>query len=134
MQNKYRPISGKDYRKILLLTKQEDLKNYFALLFETGMRPGEALWLTAEEINWTRREIITYPRKYGGRLRACLPITPRLQTVLRLLPTRGSLFPRLRDKSPRELAGLFCSICRDAGLPGRIAIHCYRLRFLRRIK
>ena len=122
-----RGVTAEEHEKIVAAEHMDDYRLFFKLVWETGGSQTDVAHLDAEDINWTTHRL-HYSRKKminrsGGK--ASLVVGPRLEEILRQLPTSGPLFPRLKLLSEDERASHFRKVCLRAGVTG-VTLHSYR--------
>lgn len=126
-----RGITPAEHQQILAAEKNPERWFYYALLWEIGASQTDAALLTAQNIDWTNRTL-SYRRKKTGTL-ACLTIGPRLEALLRRLPSSGPLFPKISATADNARAAEFYRRCRLLGIVG-VSLHSYRYAWAERAK
>jgi integrase len=123
-----RGITFKEHQKILAVTPREDYRLFFELLWETGGSQTDIASLTAEDIDWPNRRLYYERQKLASRElgRACIAIGPRLEAILKQLPSKGFLFPKLVKLKEGWRSAVFWKRRRAAGIPAGICLHSYR--------
>jgi len=109
---RYKPkrgITSKEHERILAAERNPERRVYYALRWETGASQTDAALLTSENVNW-ETHTLSYRRQKTGSL-ACLTIGPRLETLLRGLPAKGPLFPRISATPANARAAEFYRRC-----------------------
>ena len=109
----------------------EERRHYYELLWETGAAQTDAALLTGENVDW-RQGALRYQRSKTGEW-ACLQIGPRLETLLRKLPSSGPLFPGISKTTSGARAAEFYRRCRLLRIKG-VSLHSYRYAWAERAK
>lgn len=122
-----RAITIEEHEKILAAERLPDYGIYFKLLWETGGSQSDVVNFRAEDVDWSTRTLHYSRQKLANRGggQASLAIGARLEALLRLLPSTGHLFPRLRLLGENMRAGHFCKVCKRANIAG-VSLHSYR--------
>ncbi|HAM72784.1 MAG TPA: hypothetical protein DCM86_14170 [Verrucomicrobiales bacterium] len=126
-----RGITSTEHLKILAAEQNEERRHYYSLLWEIGAAQTDTAVMTAESIDWHNR-VLKYRRRKTGEW-ACVKIGPRLEELLRRLPSAGPLFPRINESTDRARASEFCRRCRTVGIKG-VSLHSYRYAWAERAK
>jgi len=100
-------------------------------LWEVGAAQTDTSLLQAENIDWSRNTL-QYQRRKTGQW-ACIQIGPRLEAVLRKLPSKGPLFPNISQTTDSARAAEFRHRCRLLKLEG-VSLHSYRYAGAERAK
>jgi integrase len=132
--NQFQPKRGltwEEHSKILVAEKNPERHLYYDLLWETGTSQSDAATLQAENIDWPNR--LLFYRRMKTSTSACLTIGPRLEGILRALPTQGPLFPVLGATTVNARSAEFWRRCKLLGLRG-ISLHSYRYSWAERAK
>jgi integrase len=108
-----RAITAKEHENILASEQMLDYALFFKLLWETGGSQSDVAHLNAEDIDWSALRLFYTRRKLAkrGGGRAFLAVGPKMEAVLRQLPSTGPLFPRLRLLGEDERASHFRKVC-----------------------
>jgi integrase len=87
-----RGITREEHERILAVTKRQDYRDFFELLWETGGSQTDIASLTADDIDWPNRRLYYERAKLEsrGQGRACLAIGSRLESILKRLPAKGN--------------------------------------------
>lgn len=119
-----RAITAKEHEKILASEQMLDYALFFKLLWETGGSQSDVAHLNAEDIDWSALRLFYTRRKLAkrGGGRAFLAVGPKMEAVLRQLPSTGPLFPRLRLLGEDERASHFRKVCLRVEVSRRV---CY---------
>jgi len=90
-----RPINEDDHRRLSAHASNQHLELFLVLLWETGGRPKDIWALTAESIDYVKREIAYIPGKSAGfnSEPVRIPVSRNLEVRLRGLPDSAPLFP-----------------------------------------
>jgi integrase len=131
---KRRGIMLEEHRKILAVTGREDYRLFLELLWETGGSQTDIASLDAADVDWGNRRLYYQRQKLEsrGQGQACIAIGPRLEVILRQLPSNGPLFPKLHKLSEGTRAATFWKRRRAAGIEEGIVLHSYRYAWAER--
>ena len=135
--------SLEDMRRFLGAALDDDrpLSSMLALMLMTGLRPGEALGLRWEDIDWdaealkVKRSVtwagstwhIGRPKTRAGERVVALP-SLALEMLSRLPRGEGFVFWQERPQRPSAISEVMASLCERAGVPRRPAHylrHCH---------
>ena len=116
-------ITWPEHRRIITAEKNDERRHYYELLWEVGAAQTDAASLTAEHIDWSTATL-SYQRRKTGEL-ACLAIGSRLAALLRLLPSKGPLFPWISKTTDSARSAEFYRRCRLLNIRG-VSLHSYR--------
>jgi integrase len=126
-----RGITAIEHGSILLAETNPERRLYYSLLWEIGASQTDAASLSAANIDWPGRTL-AYRRMKTGSL-AYLTIGPKLEEILRALPSEGPLFPRISATSPNARAAEFWRRCQLLGIQG-VSLHSYRYAWAERAR
>lgn len=126
-----RGITQLEHEKIIAAEQNMERRHYYELLWEIGAAQTDTAMLTAENIDW-QRHTLQFQRKKTGEW-ACVQIGPRLEALLRKLPSSGSLFPRISQTTDSARASEFSRRCRTVGVTG-VSLHSYRYAWAERAR
>ncbi|WP_148164059.1 site-specific integrase [Nitratiruptor sp. SB155-2] len=99
---KHKEPFSSDEVELLLSTASGWFRNYLAIAFFTGMRPGEIIALTKDDVNLKRRTInVSKARRYGKTT------TPKTVYSIREVPILDALVPYLMDQIENSSYYLF---------------------------
>lgn len=126
-----RAITQVEHETILRCEKNEERRHYYELLWEIGASQTDAANLKAENMDWTNF-VLSYQRKKTGEW-ASIRIGPRLERLLKELPSTGWLFPRISQATESARSAEFNRRCRVAKISG-ISLHSYRYAWAERAK
>src|SRR5260370_36251098 len=126
-----RGITQNEQWRIVAAEQNRERRTYYELLWEIGASQTDAVLLKAENINWQSRTL-AYRRKKTGTL-ACITIGPRLETILRTLPIKRPLFPKLSATTEGARTAEFWRRCRLLKIKG-VSLHSFRYAWAERAK
>lgn len=127
-----RAITFEEHQKIIAAENgNAERKAYYEMLWEIGSAQTDGASLTASNIDWKSR-LLSYRRKKTGEL-CMLEIGPRLESLLKSLPSQGALFPKISALRDKDRAAEFRRRCRLLGIEG-ISLHSYRYAWAWRAK
>jgi integrase len=119
-----------EHSKIIAAEQNEQRKHYYEMLWLIGAAQTDGSLLTAEKnINWQTR-VISYQRKKTGEW-CFLSIGADLEALLKRLPQKGFLFPKIATLSENDRAAEFYRRCRLLEIKG-ISLHSYRYAWAER--
>lgn len=126
-----RLISAEE-EKLILANAGPTLRDVFLLIFDTGMRPGEACRLRWENVDFVRG-VILITRGKSKLARRHLPMSSRVLAMLKERALLGSehLFPSQRGSHvmPITVGDSFRSLKRSLGLSEDIVLYSARHTF-----
>ena len=132
IEKKYRrAITFEEHQIIIQAENNAERKSYYELLWEIGAAQTDGANLTTANIDWKKR-LLSYHRQKTGEL-CMLEIGSRLETLLKNLPMKGPLFPRISQLPDRWRAAEFRRRCRILKIEG-ISLHSYRYAWASRAK
>ena len=119
----------------LLSAVDDEWGLYLQLLWWIGASQTDAANLTDENIDWPNRVLRYNRQKLEGRFlpSACLAIGRGLEEILRQLPSKGPLFPNLRQMDDRSRSCFMWKLCQRVGIKG-VSLHSYRYAWAERAK
>ncbi len=126
-----RSITSEEHERILAAERNPERRLYYALLWEIGASQTDGAQLTAEDVDWATGTL-SYRRQKTGSL-ACLSIGPRLEALLRSLPSQGLLFPRISATPANARSAEFYRRCKLLGISG-VSLHSYRYSWAERAR
>ena len=126
-----RGIARQEHQRILEAEQNPERRLYYDLLWETGASQTDAALLRSEQIDWPNRTL-SYQRQKTGTW-ACQTIGPRLEAILRELPSTGPLFPTVGATTANARAAEFWRRCKLLGIRG-VSLHSYRYGWAERAK
>lgn len=126
-----RAITQEEQERIVAAEQNQERRNYYMLLWETGAAQTDAAMLCDKNIDWQNR-VLSYQRKKTGTW-AHLQIGRRFEELLRLLPSKGLLFPKISTKTAKDRAAEFRRRCRILKIEG-VSLHSYRYAWVQRAR
>ena len=126
-----RGIRQEEHEKIIAAERNEERRHYYEMLWEIGAAQTDTALLSSDNINWPERKL-QYQRKKTGEW-ACIQIGPRLEALLKRLPSNGALFPHISQTNESARAAEFCRRCRTVAVTG-VSLHSYRYAWAERAK
>jgi integrase len=130
-----RGITEAEHQRIIAAETNRERRLYYELLWEVGGAQSDMAALTAENVDW-RERVVIYHRQKLKKLSApaCLSIGPRLEALLRQLPSKGALFPHINAATgASDRAAEFRRRCRLLDING-VSLHSYRYAWAERAK
>ena len=130
--NERRAITEEEHLRLVATEHNPERRRFYEMLWLTGASQGDAAKLTADNIDWSNR-VLSYQR---AKLKenappACVAIGPKLEALLKELPTTGPLFPTRAVMNSSERADEFVKRARRAGVSGA-SLHSYRYAWAER--
>ena len=116
------PKAEKKFRRAITLEEHQRIvqaengnperRLYYELLWEIGSAQTDGASLTMANIDWKTR-LLSYHRRKTGEF-CVLEIGPRLESLLKQLPSHGPLFPKISTLKDKDRAAEFRRRCRLA--------------------
>lgn len=127
-----RAITAEEHAKIVAAESNSERRKFYELLWLIGASQTDAANLTAEHIDWTGR-VLRYQRKKlkDDAPPACVSIGPKLEALLKSLPSDGLLFPMLAKTPSKNRSTSFGKRCDSLGIIGA-SLHSYRFSWAER--
>ena len=112
--NERRAVSAEEHGRIVAAETNAERRKYYELLWLIGASQSDAANLRADQIDWSSR-VLRYQRAKlkSGAPPACVAIGPKLEALLRELPTEGPLFPAFAALPSKERAIVFRLVGRE---------------------
>lgn len=130
--NQRRAITAEEHEKIIAAETNLERRRYYEMLFLIGASQSDCAQLTAEHVNWQDRVLIYHRSKLKENAPpACVTIGPKLEALLKELPSTGPLFPHIAAIHSRHRATQFAKRCKSLGITG-ISLHSYRYSWAER--
>ena len=126
-----RAITVEEHNRILQSEQNQERHRYYRFLWEIGAAQSDAAMMTADNIDWQNR-VLTYQRQKTGEW-SCIQIGARLEELLKCLPSKGRLFPRISQLTAAHRSSEFCRRCRVAKITG-VSMHSYRYAWAQRAR
>jgi len=126
-----RSITADEHRRIIDREKNVELRALYELCWHLGGSQTDMAHLAAENIDWSDR-VIAYARRKTGTP-AFIHFGPAVEAVLRSLPTRGLLLPKIALWMEKHRAKEFKRRCVGLGIHG-VSLHSYRYAWAERAK
>jgi integrase len=127
-----RGITAAEHEQITLTECNAERRLYYELLWDTGGSQSDVVNLTSDNIDWSHRILWFHRAKLKADAEpARITIGPRLEALLRQLPSLGPLFPYWSQTTPNDRAAEFRRRCRILKLEG-VSLHCYRYAWAER--
>ena len=141
-------VNGKERRKTRAITREEheafvaheraaanrpnakygtERADYYQLLFLTGAAQTDGANLTSDNVDWKKKELIFARAKTGER--CAIAIAGSLEALLKRLPKKGPLFPKLSKLDEQKRARDFRRHVKRLGLhlgEEKLTLHSYR--------
>jgi len=126
-----RGITADEHARIMQVEQNAERKLYYELLWETGASQTDAANLRAENVDWNARTLVYQRRKTGSW--AHLAIGARLEAILKSLPAKGLLFPKMASLPDKHRSAEFWRRCHLLKIEG-VSLHSYRYGWAERAK
>jgi len=118
-----RAITWEEHQKIVQNENNTERKLYYELLWEIGASQTDGANLKAANIEWDKR-LLSFRRQKTGEL-CVLEIGPRLEALLKSLPSKGPLFANISQIRDAWRSAEFHRRCRLLKIEG-VTLHSYR--------
>lgn len=126
-----RGITLVEHRAILAREPDAELRAFYACCWHLGGGQSDVARLSAGDIDWPNRVVSFFRQKTGSV--QMVRFGDGLAEVLRGLPERGPLFPRLAPMDEKHRASLFQRILRRLGIKD-VSLHSYRYAWAERAR
>lgn len=126
-----RAITAEEHQMIIGRERNVELRALYELCWHLGGSQTDMAHLTAENIDWSDR-VISYARR-KTESPAFIHFGPAVETILRSLPTKGLLLPRIALWMEKHRAKEFKRRCVGLGIHG-VSLHSYRYAWAERAK
>jgi integrase len=126
-----RGITWAEHQKILAGESNEELRDYYELLWHLGGSQTDMASLRAEDIDWTC-QTISYARMKTGS-QAMIRFGDAMGQILQRRPATGYLFPQIVQWKESDRAKAFIRRLRLVGVSG-VSLHSYRYAWAERAK
>ncbi len=124
-----RAITRSEHWRILRGERNTERRLFYAFLWETGASQSDAANMNADRIDW-RRNVLAFNRCKTGEV-CKIGIGTSLKKLLKRLPDKGPLFPKIANSSANHRASEFSRRCRCSGITG-VSLHSYRYSWAQR--
>ncbi len=124
-----RGITQDEHDKIIAAETNEERRNYYQMLWETGAAQTDGAMLSAEMFDWKQR-VLSYQRTKTG-VWCNLEIGESLEELAKKLPHSGLLFPKIGTLKDKDRSAEFARRRRLLNLKG-ISLHSYRYAWAER--
>ena len=126
-----RAITAEEHQMIIGRERNVELRALYELCWHLGGSQTDMAHLTAENIDWSDR-VISYARR-KTESPAFIHFGPAVETILRSLPTKGLLLPKIALWMEKHRAKEFKRRCVGLGIHG-VSLHSYRYAWAERAK
>lgn len=126
-----RGITREEHELILSRERNPEMRAFVWCCWHIGGSQSDVAHLKAEDVDWRTRVVSFFRAKTGTA--QIIHFGNGLAEVLRDLPGRGLLFPRLAAMDEKHRASLFQRACRRVNISG-ISLHSYRYAWAERAK
>ena len=127
-----RGITAAEHEQVTLTECNAERRLYYELLWETGGSQSDMVSLTSDNIDWSHGILWFHRAKLKVDAEpARITIGPRLEALLRQLPSQGPLFPYSSQTTANDRAAEFRRRCRILKLEA-VSLHCYRYAWAER--
>jgi integrase len=126
-----RAITRAEHETIIARETNSERRAFYELAWHIGASQSDIAFLEAKNIDWQKR-VISYARMKTDEM-AFVSFGPEAETILRLLPDEGPLFPYLRTVRAGDRVTEFKQRCLGLGITG-ITLHSYRYAWAERAK
>jgi len=126
-----RAITRDEHELIISRERNPEMRAFLWCCWHIGGSQSDVAHLKAEDVDW-RTQVVSFFRAKTGTAQI-IHFGGALGEVLRDLPGRGLLFPRLAAMDEKHRAALFQRCCRRMKITG-ISLHSYRYAWAERAK
>jgi integrase len=126
-----RAITLDEHQAILKRERNPEWRTFYALLWHVGGSQTDVATLCAENIDWEQR-VISYNRRKTGSV-SHFRFGDEVQTILRELPSVGTLFPKIAPRHEKHRAKEFKRRCEGLNIKG-VSLHSYRYAWAERAR
>ena len=124
-----RAITRTEHQAILEGERNQELRDYYEILWHIGGSQTDMASLTAENIDW-KAKTISYSRGKTNAL-AIIHFGDIVREILQRRPATGFLFPMIAQWNESDRASIFSRRCRLVGVSG-VTLHSYRYAWAER--
>jgi integrase len=129
--NAKRAITLEEHKLIVEREKNTEWRSFFELCWQLGGSQSDIANLRAEDVDWNN-QVIAYARQKTDNV-AMIHFGAEIETVLRCLPGKGPLFPKIASIHEKHRAAQFKRRCLSVGIRG-VTLHSYRYAWAERAK
>ena len=126
-----RAVTWSEHQAIIAGELNPERRAYYECCWHLGAAQTDVANLTAEDIDW-QNKIVSFHRQKTGTA-SIIRFGSDLESVLRLLPQSGLLFPHHRNKRETHRSREFWRCCHRLGIIG-ITLHSYRYAWAERAR
>lgn len=126
-----RGVTRSEHEAIVAREPNPELRAFYWCCWYLGGGQTDVARLRAEDVDWPN-QIVSFTRAKTRTVQV-VRFGERLAEILRGLPSKGALFPRLAPMDEKHRASLFQRILRRLGIRG-ISLHSYRYAWAERAK
>ena len=126
-----RAITAEEHQLIIGRERNVELRALYELCWHLGGSQSDMANLAAENIDWSDH-VISYARR-KTETPAFIHFGPAVETILRSLPTKGLLLPKIALWMEKHRAKEFKRRCVGLGIHG-VSLHSYRYAWAERAK
>lgn len=126
-----RAVTAEEHQRIIAAEIHPDRKAFYDLCWHLGGSQGDIALLTGESVDWVQHTVAFHRKK--TKVPVIFHLGPTALSLLRDLPAKGFLFPRLANMKSSDRATEFRERCEKLGIFG-ITLHSYRYSWAGRAK
>src|SRR6266480_1843625 len=126
-----RAITLEEHQKIVHGERNQELRDYYQLLWHLGGSQTDMASMSTENVDWRNRTISYARRKTGSQ--ATVHFGETVAEILRGRPGTGYLFPQIARWKESDRAKAFMRRCSLVGVSG-VSLHSYRYAWAERAK
>jgi len=126
-----RAITWEEHCRIVEREKNPERKAFYELAWHLGASQSDLANLQAEDVDWTAKTL-SFTRK-KTKVPVNIHLGEAVLTILKDLPSEGSLFPYLQGVRAGDRATEFKQRCVGLGIQG-VSLHSYRYSWAERAK
>ena len=126
-----RGVTRAEHEAIIAREPDPELRAFYACCWHLGGGQSDVARLRAEDIDWANHVVSFFRMKTGSV--QIVRFGLGLADILKALPAKGPLFPRLAPMDEKHRASLFQRILRRLGING-VSLHSYRYAWAERAR
>jgi integrase len=134
-KKRFTALTESEHDRIIAKEANPERRLYYQMLWETGGSQTDISALNWFQIDLEDGLIRFNRRKLMGKESgdSMLRIGPRILALLKELPQKGDLFPRIKNEKAHHRSSEFSRRCKTLGIKGR-TLHSYRYAWAQRAK
>lgn len=126
-----RAITREEHELVLNRARDPEMKGYLWCCWHLGGSQSDVAQVKAEDVDW-RDDAVSFFRMKTGKAQV-IRMGEAFADILRQLPRKGLLFPKLAAMDEKHRASKFQTLCRRVKVEG-VSLHSYRYSWAERAK